>query len=358
MEKLEHELNFLENIGLMMTYKCQVACPHCIVEAGPHRVEEIDLEEACNWLRQVAAYKSGKIRGVSLTGGEPFYDLDRIRRITEFGSEAGLFMTAVTNAYWATTQAEALNVLKTLPAIKMLGISTDVYHQKFISFDHIKNAIRAAEKLSIPVQVSVCTDSKEDPAYQEIMRNLLQITDRDTIDTVITFSVGRAAKTLKPNYIRVAEPPVSACTAAGSPIIFPDGSVIACIGPLISLPSGHHLALGNLRVNSLEDIFERAQKNSLLHAIRIWGPHRLVELLEKREGTKLMDHYIEHTICDICYKLFSNNRIAEALSALAQDREFMNTIAYARVYYLKETDMLESLAHSVIDTPVCQRTPC
>lgn len=37
------ELPFLCHIGLVITYKCQVACPHCLLEAGPQRTEEMQL---------------------------------------------------------------------------------------------------------------------------------------------------------------------------------------------------------------------------------------------------------------------------------------------------------------------------
>jgi len=40
------ELPFLSNIGLMLTYHCTTACPHCVVEAGPHRKEEMSLKQA------------------------------------------------------------------------------------------------------------------------------------------------------------------------------------------------------------------------------------------------------------------------------------------------------------------------
>ena len=43
------EIPFLSNIGLMLTYKCTIACPHCIVKAGPNRKEEMTLESAFNW---------------------------------------------------------------------------------------------------------------------------------------------------------------------------------------------------------------------------------------------------------------------------------------------------------------------
>jgi len=336
-------MRFLENIGMIITCKCQVACPHCIVEAGPHRSEEIDVEEASGWLRQAAAYSYGHIKEVSLTGGEPFYDVEKFRAITELGNEAGLFMTAVTNADWATTLVEALEVLKSIPALKMLGISTDVYHLEFVSFERVANAIRAAEILQIPIQISVCTESIMDPGYQEIMWKLLQLTHKDTIDTVNTYAVGRAANITTPDYRSDIDPPASACTAAGSPIIFPDGRVIACIGPLINLSSDHQLVLGNLREESLEDILNRAQRNPILHAIRIWGPHRLLELLERKTGTKLLDQFVENNICDICYRLFSNRKLKSLIESLAEGGEFVQMIAYARAFYLKENEMLERI---------------
>jgi len=182
-----------------------------------------------------------------------------------------------------------------------------------------------------------------DPGYQEIMWILLQLAHKDTIDTVITHAVGRAANITTPDYRRDIDPPVSACTATGSPIIFPNGRVIACIGPLINLSSDHQLVLGNLREESLEDILNRAQRNPILHAIRIWGPHRLLELLERKTGTKLLDQFVENNICDICYRLFSNRKLKALIESLAEGGEFVQMIAYARAFYLKEYEMLEQI---------------
>lgn len=52
----------------MLTYKCTIACPHCIVEAGPHRKEEMRLDEALDWIKQAKAYRNGHIIGLALTG--------------------------------------------------------------------------------------------------------------------------------------------------------------------------------------------------------------------------------------------------------------------------------------------------
>ena len=75
------ELPFLKSIGLAMTFRCPISCAHCIVRAGPQREEEMSLEEAFEWIRQIACYRNGHIKMLSLTGGEPFHDLNRLEKL-------------------------------------------------------------------------------------------------------------------------------------------------------------------------------------------------------------------------------------------------------------------------------------
>lgn len=337
------EMPFLRNIGFIMTYKCQVACPHCIIEAGPHRKEEMLLSDAFNWIRQIANYRNGYIKVLSLTGGEPFYNIDNLKKISTFGENCGLLISVVTNAFWASTQEEAVRILRELPAIKMLAISTDVYHQESIPFERVKNAILAAKECDIPYNIHVCTEYEDDKEYKEILKRLQEITETDTINTAITFPAGRALKKVSGLKYRTSEePPISACSAGSSPIVFPDGRVIACIGPVIDLPSSHPLILGNLRKNSLHEILDNAELNPILHAIRIWGPQKLISIIKEAGLNQyLPERYIKDSVCNACYNLMSNSKIVEFLTQLAKDFEFKRKVAYARVYYLKETKMAE-----------------
>ena len=72
------EFPFLSTIGFMLTYRCTVACPHCIVKAGPNRKEEMNIEHCLSWLGQARNYRNGHIYGLALTGGEPFYNLENL----------------------------------------------------------------------------------------------------------------------------------------------------------------------------------------------------------------------------------------------------------------------------------------
>jgi organic radical activating enzyme len=342
MEPYPLELPFLSNIGLLLTFKCTTACPHCVVEAGPHRKEEMLLEQAFSWIEQARAYGNGcQIVGLALTGGEPFCILDKLIQVSNYGQQLGFIVSVVTNAYWASTEEAALAVLQKLPAVRMLSISTDAYHQKTIPLQFAVNAARAAHQLGWAHNLAVCTDNEENPDYKKTIQTLTDLGEGDRIRPAITYPVGRAQNLASHfNYEVTPAPPVSACTMASSPIIFPDGKVLACIGPLVSLPPGHPLYLGNLQHETLAEVLDRAESNPILHAIRIWGPHKLASILAQHGyGDRLPPYYLSRCICDICYKLFLNADLLEDLNAVMLEPKMMEMLAYARVFYMHEDRM-------------------
>ncbi|UCH92947.1 MAG: SPASM domain-containing protein [Candidatus Aminicenantes bacterium] len=174
----------------------------------------------------------------------------------------------------------------------------------------------------------------------------MKISEEDKIQVSITFPVGRALKRSKLfQYKTTSVPPICACSMASSPIIFPDGKVTGCIGPVIRLDSCHPLLFGNLREHSLAEILDKAELNVALHAIRIWGPHKLISILKAHGLDELLPkEYISDCVCDVCYKMFENEKILDFLETLQkEDEEFQKKVAYGRLYYLKETKMLEEL---------------
>ncbi len=338
-------LPFLSNVGLMLTYKCTVACPHCVVEAGPHRTEEMRLDEALAWIEQARGYRDGHIEALALTGGEPFYNLDLLAQVSAHGRALGLIVSVVTNAFWASSPDAALCTLSQVPAIQVISFSTDVYHQQAIPFQYVKNAVEAAKALRRVYNISVCTDNTESSAYQQIMEELEAMGEAGNIRVAIALPVGRAQQHAHDLHYRTAsEPTVGICQVASSPMIFPNGNMIACIGPLLTLPPIYPLFLGNLRQEPLSQILDRAELNPVLHTIRAWGPHKLIALLRENGYDALLPkEYICDAICDPCFKLLSAPRIVAAFETIFRDEELVRLVAYARVHYLNETTMAERL---------------
>lgn len=340
--KVSSEIPFLRSICLILSYKCQLACAHCIINAGSEREEETSLEDAFRWIESASKYRDGYIKMLSLTGGEPFYDLSRLRAISSFAEDRGFLVSAVTNSLWASTQEKAVETLRSLPSIKMISVSTDIYHQKFVPLDRTVNAIMAAKDCGISYNIHICTTSEENEDYQETVNRLKDIGISDGVLTTITFPIGRASQLFKwKEYKLSANPPVWACTSSSAPLIYPDGKVVACCGALVGLGTDHPLVLGNLRDRSFEDILDHAETNSILHAIRIWGPHELISLIKGAGLNKhLPEAYIDGSICYACYMLFSNQEVINFLNQLSRDPEFKRKVAYARAFYLNETQMI------------------
>jgi organic radical activating enzyme len=338
------ELPFLSTIGFMLTYKCTISCPHCIVCAGPKRKEEIKSDDCLEWIRQVSLYKNTKIRGVAFTGGEPFYFLSKLAKYSEYASKLNLITSVVTNAYWASSKEEALRTLDKLPFINMLSISTDLYHQKFIPFEFIKNAIYAARKLEKLYTIAVCTENPEDEDYLKIIEALEAIGEKMNIRESITLPIGRGKHRSKfLNFQNSSLPPLASCSSASSPVVFPDGKVSACIGPALTFNIGNPLILGNLYTETLTDILDRAELNLILHTIRIWGPSKIISMLKEHGYESLIPKsFIRDSVCDACYKLFSDEKICQVVKLIFDsNEEIKKELAYARVYYLKETKLAE-----------------
>ncbi|MHC4743251.1 MAG: radical SAM/SPASM domain-containing protein [Planctomycetota bacterium] len=337
------EMSFLRSVGLVITYKCQIACPHCIIRAGPHRQEQMPLEDALDWIRQIADYRNGYIKVLALTGGEPFYDIQKLKKIAVFGQEHGLLVSAVTNAFWASTPDRAAQVLDDLSAIELISISTDAYHLESIPFENVKNAVSAIRARDIPYTIAICTENEDDAKYKYILNRLYEITEPDSVRTVVTFPAGRALQKIGiSKYCMKEQPPISACSNGSSPIIFPFGRVIACIGPVIDLHTPHPLVLGDLRTDSLAQILDKAELNTILHAIRTWGPHKLIRMAADAGLAHLLpSKYVKDSTCNACYCLMSSPHIIPFLHRMAEDPEFGRKVAYARAYYFGETRAIQ-----------------
>jgi organic radical activating enzyme len=329
----------------MLTYKCTISCPHCIVEAGPKRRKEMGLEEALDWIRQVSSYRNQYILSLGLTGGEPFYDLNRLEVISNHARHLGLFVTTVTNAFWAPTRERALEVMQRMKGIQLISLSTDAEHLKLIPIENIKNAAWAARETGHLYDLAICTDSKTDPFFLQLLEELRASGEEEHIKVTVTAPVGRA-QNLKGrlNFAMESLPAGGGCDLASSPLVFPNGKVIGCTGAFVALPPTHPMLLGDLRQESLETILDRSESNPYVHAMRLWGPYGLSSILREHGfGNLLPKEYIKDCPCDACFKIFTNRQLVKALDAIMCNDEMLKLIAYGRAVYLDEPAMAQCL---------------
>lgn len=142
----------LTGLHLLLTYECNFECDHCFVWSSPQQRGTLTLGQIDDILRQ--AVEVGTIEWIYFEGGEPFlyHAILRhgVRRARELGFKVGL----VSNAYWATSEADAAEWLRDLAgSLDDLSLSCDRYHGDETQRAHVEFAGQAARRLGIPTGV-------------------------------------------------------------------------------------------------------------------------------------------------------------------------------------------------------------
>ena len=138
----------LTGLHLLLTYQCTFECQHCFVWGSPRQTGVLNLTQLHEILQQAREVES--LDWIYFEGGEPFLYYPILMRGVQMATAMGFHVGIVSNAYWATTAADALIWLKPFAdLIEDLSISSDLYHY---SQDHqVQNAVTAAQQLGIPI---------------------------------------------------------------------------------------------------------------------------------------------------------------------------------------------------------------
>ena len=140
----------LSGLHLLLTYECNYECDHCFVWGGPSQSGTMTDETIEHILKQ--AVQLGTIECIYFEGGEPSLYYERLCSGVRLARELGFRVGIVTNAGWATTDAEAMEWLQPFAGVVGdLSVSDDAYHgsKDGLRLTHI--ARQAAKHLGIPV---------------------------------------------------------------------------------------------------------------------------------------------------------------------------------------------------------------
>jgi hypothetical protein len=330
---------FLSQLGLFLTFRCTIRCQHCMVCAGPNRVEEVNLAEAIRWAGQIASYRNGHVKSVGFTGGEPFCCWEKLLRLSGGIGELGLTHTVMTNGFWATSRQKTRDLLSQLRPTDV-GVSTDVYHAEHIPIENIARIFDACGNLGIRCDITLAYETAILRQTRELLKDILSFAPPESIRTTRVFPSGRGESQADfCNDSGMSKPPGDIpCLFATVPYIMPNGDVIACIGPIVNLPRENNpLFLGSLREKPLSEILDASRDNPVLHGLRLWGTrfwHRLVQT----HGPKacLPRGYYTDCPCEGCIALLKTPEISEFLCKAIVSKELSSYVRSARQTMLKE----------------------
>ena len=277
----------LSGIHLLLTYRCDMECDHCFVWGSPNQTGVMTLRDVKQLLAQCVELKT--VNYISIEGGEPFlYYPVMIEAVREAVSN-GFHVEVLSNAYWATCFEDAVKWLRPLAESRNteLSVSSDLYHGEEWITEHARNAVLAAKKLGIPVEVLAIKYPKPSPKCPQKIGGA-------KVGLYELMFKGRAAvklvdlATVKKSWKEFTECPYEKLDSPERVHIDPFGHVHVCQG----------ICIGNAWKTPLPRIFEnyKVAKNPIVKALIEGGPTALVE----RFGLPHKDVYAD--ACHLCYE--------------------------------------------------------
>jgi organic radical activating enzyme len=157
-----------KELGLTLSYECDLKCSHCIVKAGPKEKGTINPEVTAKVLDQA---RSNGITNVLLYGGEPFLQRDLMLSVADQLMSKRFNVYINSNGSWGKTRESARENLSDLRKLlkkyrsRYLGISlsVDEYHQPQVPIDSIANIIAEHRLGEFPrVQIDISSQKGEE----------------------------------------------------------------------------------------------------------------------------------------------------------------------------------------------------
>lgn len=133
------------DIGLILGYRCQAACAHCLYNCGPGWGDWMTPEAV---RKALSAVKDawGDAFQVHLTGGEPFLNYPLLLEATQIAGELAIPVYVETNAGWSRDMHQAEERFHALreAGLKAVLVSVSPFHQESIPLGRALETITAA----------------------------------------------------------------------------------------------------------------------------------------------------------------------------------------------------------------------
>ena len=271
----------LSGLHILLTYQCTCECAHCFVWGSPKQRGVLTVEQIEQILYQA---KEAGVEWIYFEGGEPFLYYAVLVSGVKKAADMGFHVGIVSNAYWATTVADAAEWLQPfIGLIEDLTVSSDLYHCEKCLGENPQNAMVAAKWMSIPTGLISVGQPNEDATESHS-----QIEDQSSV-----MYRGRAAVVLAPKAPLHPWKKFNECShedlrEPGRIHLDPLGNLHICQG----------LVIGNLFEKPLKQICEEydADSHPICGLLLEGGPAALVSEYNLPHESNYAD------ACHLCYE--------------------------------------------------------
>jgi hypothetical protein len=275
------------------------------------------LADAIAFAREAASIDY--LRGIAITGGEPFLEYEALQAILSEVGAGSLKAQITTNCYWATDMRQAHEMLA--PLVKRgltgLGLSYDEVHREFIPGHQVTAAARAALDLGLKVVIHTATLDGDIQKHLQQVQTDLALPPHENLYALPGYIVptGRAARSFSNgSFCRVGQGAASSKRLRGpcrrviqESIITPSGDLAACCSPSIATRTGciDSFVIGNWKAQPLRDLLDALENDVIFNLLVIEGPWALYRLIQEHAPAAMPSNRFVNA-CDLCANILSN----------------------------------------------------
>lgn len=152
----------LDGLHILLTFQCTYECDHCFVWGSPRQTGTLTLGQIEDILHQA---REAGVTSIYFEGGEPFLYYAVLVKAVHQAADMGFSVGIVSNAYWATSIADAEEWLRPFVGrLADLTVSSDLFHCEDCLGELPQNAIAAAKWMGIPIgMISVAQPEAQGP---------------------------------------------------------------------------------------------------------------------------------------------------------------------------------------------------
>jgi len=308
MGTVHEDYHYSQRILLMYTDKCTSQCEHCSAMSHPTNNKKMSVDEAKVYL-QTAVSKGFK--WVLWTGGEVFIYYEEIVELTQYGQSLGLIFSVDTNAFWASSEEKALQMLLPLKkyGVVHMDVSSDAFHSKYVDVQNVISAVRAALKVGISTRATFTYSG--DSQIDDVLLNTLKKAEIP-FSTSCLARVGLAKNLPLVVFGNIDMSQVGDCGELG-PLVLPDGSVIGCCNPSVAPKSPIFIGGPDLDFFQKIDLFFQAP---CIKYISQFGMKDIYQTVQNSPYASILAGGFSHP-CELCETVFGHKEVNKLIQATA-----------------------------------------
>ena len=284
----------MRKIAFGYSTRCNIRCAHCVATNDKPENIKMELSRAKEILKDLA---EADVTGISFTAGEPFIYFDDLLELVKLCHEMNIYTRVVTNSSWAKSPESATRHLTMLgqSGLCQLRLSFSRWHQQHVPRENILNAAHACLKAGVDYFVSFVTDfTEDDDSYEQFLRdNSLRYFPEPVIYAGRADSFDR--KAIFTDYQE------NRCSM--NAYLAPDLTMYACCDAGSHFTATNFFRLGNLKQDSVEQLFAKSENCQLYNFIRTVG----ITAIASYAGFKARD-IVTYRKCELCEKLFNSQK--------------------------------------------------